>query len=85
MAEGLAAFGAQVIACDVAAEEAEQAVGTINAASISILVFTECRWSIRNSAAAKLDSSATRASAVNAPRQPKSTETPATAPPANTQ
>src|SRR5262249_35637900 len=59
-------------------------VNYIHAAPISILAFTERRCSIRNSAAARLDSKATPARAVKAPCQPKLTETRATVSPAST-
>src|SRR5262245_31068692 len=59
-------------------------VSYAHVASISILVFTDRRCSIRSTAAARLDSNATPASAVNAPCQPKLTETRATVSPAKT-
>src|SRR5262245_21740160 len=72
---------------DIAAPPRKQLndfVNNTHVAPISILAFTERRCSIRNSAAARLDSKATPASAVNAPCQPKLTETRATVAPANT-
>src|SRR5262245_24691346 len=51
-------------------EQLNDFVDYAHAVSISILVFTKRRCPIRNSAAARLDSNATPASAVNAPCQP---------------